>query len=89
MFSFGLPGNPVSSHVVFRVLVAPWMRSVTGADGPIEPMVRVRLVEAVKVAKNRLTLRRIQVEHTEEGFSPMHRPTRVQGISTASSSETL
>lgn len=71
---FGLPGNPVSSHVVFRVLVAPWMRSVTGADGPIEPMVRVRLVEAVKVAKNRLTLRRIQVEHTEEGLLA-HAPT--------------
>ena len=29
---FGLPGNPVSSHVVFTVLVAPWISQSMGSD---------------------------------------------------------
>ena len=45
---FGLPGNPVSSHVVFRMLVAPYLRSALGADGPREWTVRARLCDRVK-----------------------------------------
>jgi len=65
---FGLPGNPVSSHIVFRMLVAPWIREVTGADGPIETKVKVKLATKVKSTKDCLTLRRISIESTVEGF---------------------
>lgn len=65
---WGLPGNPVSSQVVFRVLVAPWIRHHTSATGPIEQRVMVKLLDKVKPLKDGLTLRRILVENTPEGF---------------------
>lgn len=65
---FGLPGNPVSSHIVFRMLVAPWLRDVTGAEGPVEQKIRVKLATKVKSTKDCLTLRRISIEFGEEGF---------------------
>ena len=45
---FGLPGNPVSSHVVFRMLVAPWIRHNTQANGPIENRAYATLATKVK-----------------------------------------
>lgn len=65
---FGLPGNPVSSHVVFRMLVAPWIRNCTGADGPIEHRTRAKLSTKVKSTKDCVTLRRVSVEQTSEGL---------------------
>ena len=65
---FGLPGNPVSSHVVFRMLVKPWMLHVTGVTGPVERTVKVKLLERVRGAGDCLTLRRIRIEHTDEGL---------------------
>lgn len=58
---FGLPGNPVSSHVVFRMLVAPWIRHATQAKGPIEPRAFARLATNVKPTKDCLTLRRVNI----------------------------
>lgn len=72
---FGLPGNPVSSHVVFRMLVADALRVWTGADGPKEAQVRVRLRDPVKATMDCLTLRRIviAVEDGEMvGYQPRH-----------------
>ena len=65
---FGLPGNPVSSHVVFRTLVAPWIRNTTSATGPIEARAFARLATKVKPTKDSLTLRRVTIEFTEEGL---------------------
>ena len=65
---FGLPGNPVSSHVVFRTLVAPWTRNTTSATGPIEARAFARLATKVKPTKDSLTLRRVTIEFTEEGL---------------------
>ena len=65
---FGLPGNPVSSHVVFRMIVAPWLRYSTAATGPIETSVRVKLADRVKSTDDCTTLRRIQIHSTEEGL---------------------
>ena len=59
---FGLPGNPVSSHVVFRMIVAPWIRNLTGAEGPIEKRSFARLSTVVKPTKDCLTLRRVSIE---------------------------
>ena len=66
---FGLPGNPVSSHVVFRMLVAPWIRNTTSAKGPIEHRVRAKLATTVKPTKDSLTLRRVSIELGDEGLT--------------------
>lgn len=65
---FGLPGNPVSSHVVFRMLVAPWIRNITAATGPIESRANATLSSAVKPTKDCLTLRRVSIEMTDNGL---------------------
>ena len=65
---FGLPGNPVSSHVVFRILVAPWIRHSTRANGPIESRAIAKLATKVKPTKDCLTLRRVSIEFTDGGL---------------------
>lgn len=74
---FGLPGNPVSSHVVFRLLVAPYLRHATRSEGPVEWHVRARLCDPVKSTKDCLTLRRVTLQSTPEGMMA-HQP-RHQG----------
>ena len=72
---FGLPGNPVSSHVVFRMLVAPYLRHALGSDGPKEWTVRAKLCDPVKSTKDCVTLRRVTLVSTEEGmmaYQPRH-----------------
>ena len=59
---FGLPGNPVSSHVVFRMLVAPWIRNLTNSFEPAESRAFATLATNVKPSKDFLTLRRVKIE---------------------------
>ena len=65
---FGLPGNPVSSHVVFRILVGPWIRNATSTTEPTEVRAFAKLATTVKSTKDSLTLRRVTIEITEEGL---------------------
>jgi len=69
---FGLPGNPVSSHVVFISLVAPWLSHCMEAhpeDGPsLTDRVRVKLTEGIKGAPGKLCMRRIRIEAGEDGL---------------------
>ena len=62
---FGLPGNPVSSHVVFTVLVAPWISESLGSDQSIGPRlanrVRVVMEQPLKGAPKKLCMRRILI----------------------------
>ena len=58
---FGLPGNPVSSHVVFRVLCAPWFREQTKSSQPQETKIRVKLDQDIKTVTGFITLRRIHL----------------------------
>ena len=74
---FGLPGNPVSSHVVFRLLVADAMRAWTGATGPIETTVRARLLDPVKSTNDCLTLRRVTVRLETARWWPSAAPSRL------------
>lgn len=72
---FGLPGNPVSSHVVFRMIVAPYVRSSLGSKYPIEQKARAKVRDSIKGTADCLTLRRVILQHTEEGyhaFQPKH-----------------
>jgi len=68
---FGLPGNPVSSHVVFTVLVAPWMSQSMGSDEPhgsrMANRVRVTMQEPLNGAPGKLCMRRISIR--QEGDS--------------------
>ena len=69
---FGLPGNPVSSHVVFISLVAPWLSHCMEAhpeNGPtIGDRVKVKLTEGIKGAPGKLCMRRIRIEAGEDGL---------------------
>lgn len=65
---FGLPGNPVSSHVVFRMIVAPWLIYATGADGPTPTITKAKLIDQVKSTNDCLTLRRVTITPSEEGL---------------------
>lgn len=66
---FGLPGNPVSSQVVFLTLVAPWLSSACSHNSNFGPKlydkVRVRLLSSVRCAKGKVALQRILI--TTEG----------------------
>ena len=74
---FGLPGNPVSSHVVFRMLVAPYLRACLGTDAPMEWKIRAKLCDPVKSTSDCVTLRRVTLVSTDEGMMA-HQP-RHQG----------
>lgn len=65
---FGLPGNPVSSHVVFRMLVVPYLRGSFGTPYPSDRIVHARLRTKVRSTKDCLTLRRVTLVSTSDGF---------------------
>ena len=65
---FGLPGNPVSSHVVFRMLVVPYLRGSIGTTYPQDQIVHARLQTKVRSTTDCLTLRRITLKSTPQGF---------------------
>ncbi|MEC7167775.1 MAG: gephyrin-like molybdotransferase Glp [Candidatus Thermoplasmatota archaeon] len=65
---FGLPGNPVSSHVVFRMLVVPYLRGSLNTAFPHDRIVHARLITNVRPTKDCLTLRRVTLQSTEDGF---------------------
>ena len=83
---FGLPGNPVSSLVVFHVLVAPWISESLGYHEEMGPRlsqkVSVKLEDDVAGAPGKLCLRRIRIRpekgqllattHTHQGSGNMH-----------------
>lgn len=49
---FGLPGNPVSAMVCFVLYVAPALRAALGCREVFPPIVRVRLGESIKTARD-------------------------------------
>jgi len=63
---FGLPGNPVSSHVVFITLVAPWINRIMGTDehkgARLGNKVKIRLKNPVKGAPGKICMRRIFIQ---------------------------
>ena len=63
---FGLPGNPASSHVVYRMLVAPFLRASTAEGGNREAKIRVKLGESFKTDEKCLVLRRIKIDTSGE-----------------------
>lgn len=82
----GLPGNPVSSQVVFHVLVAPWIQHSLQTHPELGPSlsdkVRVRLKNPLRGAPSKICLRRIKIStegndlvaesHTHQGSGNLH-----------------
>jgi molybdopterin molybdotransferase len=62
---FGLPGNPVSSQIVFLSIVVPWISNSCGyhpTQGPkLYDKVRVKLLSSAKGTKSKATFRRIKI----------------------------
>ena len=61
---FGLPGNPVSSHVVFQILINPWIKFITKAKGPTPKIIKAKLLENIKPKKDFIVFSRVIVENT-------------------------
>ena len=92
---FGLPGNPVSSHLVFLMLVCPWFSATYRIEETAPPnlgrKVRVRMTNSLKGAKNKLCLRRIRIisentglqasTHTHQGSGNIHSMVAHNGVS--------
>tara|TARA_B100002019_G_scaffold112319_1_gene96717 strand:- start:741 stop:1955 length:1215 start_codon:yes stop_codon:yes gene_type:complete len=92
---FGLPGNPVSSHIVFTVLVAPWMLSSMGSEGGsgsgLANRVRVEMEEPLRGAPGKLCMRRISIRQegdkllgstrTHQGSGNIHSMVAHNGLS--------
>ena len=56
---FGLPGNPVSSHLVFQLIVAPWI----APEINLFKTVQGRMLDPVKGAPNKVCFRRIEISN--------------------------
>lgn len=70
----GLPGNPLSALVVFRLVGMPLVRRVGGATVPTaEPVVRARLSRALASAAGRLDV--VQVALDTGSGKPADKPT--------------
>ena len=66
---FGLPGNPVSSHVVFRALVAHWIRKTTGSEKPKEIEINAKLSHDIKTSRISQHFRRVSVYRDNIGYT--------------------
>ena len=83
---FGLPGNPVSSHLVFMMVVAPWL----SPEIPLAKKVKVRMKDPVKGAPGKVCLRRILISyegdqlvattHTHQGSGNIHSMVAHNGV---------
>ncbi len=58
---FGLPGNPVSSHVVFRILVAPFLANLTNTKSSNERIIYATLANDIKTVEGFTTFRRVEL----------------------------
>jgi molybdopterin molybdotransferase len=66
--AFGLPGNPVSSHVGFLQFVRPWLRTALGDPNPFLPVVKARLEFPFRKRAGRVELVRVHVVLTDSGW---------------------
>ena len=68
----GLPGNPVSSHLVFSMLICPWFTASFETNENSKPTlgrkVRVKMLNEVKGAPEKLCLRRIKITNSPDGL---------------------
>lgn len=64
----GLPGNPVSTHIVFLNLVVPWLSNPTS----FYKKIRVRLKSKIKGAPDKTVFRRLKIHSDNELTATTH-----------------
>lgn len=67
---FGIPGNPASALVVFELLVRPALRQMLGASQLHRPVVKARLLRAVKPSAGRLHFMRAYYDAEANTLQP-------------------
>jgi molybdopterin biosynthesis enzyme len=66
---FGLPGNPVSSHVSFELFARPALRQMMGHTAVHRPEVSARAAEPLRRrADGKLHLDRVRVWYEDDGY---------------------
>lgn len=73
---FGLPGNPVSTLVAFRLFVWPAIRKMMGHPDPAPPPVEGTLTAAMNVRGNRTAYLPAHLRHEDGGWRVEPIPTR-------------
>ena len=58
---FGLPGNPVSSHVVFRAIVGKWLTALTNTSDYNSKYISAILSDDIKTQSGFTTFRRVEL----------------------------
>jgi molybdopterin molybdotransferase len=76
---FGLPGNPVSSLVIFEQYVRPSIRWMRGLEGAGRHTLRACAAERIAGTPKRLTWVRVELERSPDGW--LARPAGAQGSS--------
>lgn len=76
---FGLPGNPVSSYVGFRLFVEPAMRARSGAAEVMPSLVTVSLARPLKVLRDREVWHPVTLEGDEQGWKARPVPSTGSG----------
>jgi len=76
---FGLPGNPVAAYVMHRLVVAPLLAHLTGADERTDmPLtLRLPLAEPAKTRGGRIDWRRVRLVQRDGGL--VIEPLKLQG----------
>ena len=83
---FGLPGNPISSQLVFLMIVKPWLCKIFGTKSNPHQIIKAKLTKNLKKISDVLLLRRVLVESTPEGM--VAKPALHQGSGNSSSTVT-
>ena len=65
---FGLPGNPVSVIVVFRLFVEPALRRLAGRTDPLPPMASVTLTTSVRSRRDRRSYLLVRLRSSDRGL---------------------
>ena len=76
---FGLPGNPVSAMLAFRLLVAPALRRMRGASRVVDQRVRARLSGSLRSTSRREAFHPARIAWTETGYRADPLPHRGSG----------
>jgi molybdopterin molybdotransferase len=68
VFTFGLPGNPVSAFVTFQLFVRPFLLGLAGASRVHRPVVTARLEGSLSGARDLAVFLRVTLDAGAEGL---------------------
>ncbi|MEK8022836.1 MAG: molybdopterin molybdenumtransferase MoeA, partial [Candidatus Hydrogenedentota bacterium] len=81
---FGLPGNPVSTHVTFELFVRPALRKMMGHDRLFRPIIPVTLGWEIRRQPGRPEYIRVKLEREGRNYTALPTsPKQGSGITTS------